>query len=74
MQRVSAEHPLTKHLEDFASDLQALGRSAVYIRLIKARNLKLFQECGWNFAREITSDQFIAWRARAAIFISQDAQ
>ena len=64
VQRHSAARPMSEHLADFIEDLDALGRSPVYIRLIKARNRRLFQDCGWHFAKDITSDQFIAWRAQ----------
>ena len=63
-QRISAERPMSEHLEDFLTDLKVMGRSAVYMRQINKRNTRLFEECKWSFAKDITSDQFTAWRAK----------
>lgn len=62
-QRIAAEKPLTEHLQDFLDDLVALGRSEVYLRLVRIRNKRLFKDCSWKFPKDIKSDKFIAWRA-----------
>lgn len=62
-ERVAAEQPLAEHLRDFLNDLEALGRSTVYRRLIRTRNGRIFKECSWRFAKDINSDCFVAWRA-----------
>ena len=63
-ERVDAERPMSEHLKDFLADLKVMGRSAIYLRQINTRNTRLFEECKWRFAKEITSDQFTAWRAK----------
>ncbi len=64
MLRESAAQPLTKHLEDYAADLQGAGRDAAYIYNVGKAMTKLCAECGWKLPKDITADSFQAWRAK----------
>jgi len=63
MQREAAARPLTEHLENFVADLEARGRDAMYIKPLRWRCLRLFQECGWSRLADIKQESFIRWRA-----------
>lgn len=63
VQRVAAQRSLLKHLDDWIKDLEALQRSPVYVRLVQARNVRLFEDCNWTFVRDVNANDFTAWRA-----------
>jgi len=58
---------LGKHLSDYLTDLQAVGRDGQYIYELGNRVRRLMRECGWNQINAITSDSFQAWRARQTL-------
>jgi integrase len=62
--REGTKQPLEKHLDDFVSDLRALGRAGMYAYNLERRLLRLFKECGWQTFRDITADSFQSWRAK----------
>ena len=64
LERVSAKQKLAEHLEDFLSDLKTLGRSKVYLRLVRSRILKIDKECGWTYPGQINPNHFVAWRSK----------
>lgn len=58
-QRVAAEQPLRQHLADFVADLQVKRA----LSQVNTRVNILIEACGWAFARNVSSDAFICWRA-----------
>ena len=44
--RDAGKKPLSEHVEDFCADLQGMGRSAKYIRIMGQRCAILIRECG----------------------------
>ncbi len=66
-QRAAALIPLEKHLQDFASDLETIGRDAQYVYDLKSRVMRVIEECGWKTIKDVSSDSFVKWRARQAL-------
>lgn len=62
--REAVIRPLSKHIEDYASDLRSAGRDEGYVYTVEKRLLKLCVECGWKLIRDVTADSFQAWRAK----------
>jgi len=63
--RAAAQRPLTEHLNDYEADLltrERAGRGGRGARLLKARIIRLMDECRWNLAGNVTPDSFITWR------------
>jgi integrase len=65
--RDGAVKSLQQHVEDFVADLKAKGRKKSYYALVKKRVTVLCQSCGWNLVKDITPDNFTAWRACAEL-------
>ena len=61
--RDSAHRKLADHLDDYASDLQKQGRATMYVYNVEHRTVKLMNECGWVYPRDVTPDAFVAWRS-----------
>src|SRR5262245_30800684 len=61
---VAMAKPTLTHLDDFVADLKALGRSAHYQKVMKARLTRLVTECGFSKLSEFTSDRFVTWRSK----------
>ena len=62
-----AKLPLTVHLRDYVADLTARGRDGRGgrgARLLASRIGRLFRECKWRVACNVTVDSFIEWRKR----------
>lgn len=68
LERESAQKPLAKHLDDFAADLNAIGRTQKYSLLLKARVQRLLADCAWKHPADISMDGFISWRAKQKKF------
>ena len=49
------------------ADLQAIGRDYQYIFDLKNRVRRLIKECHWTLLKEVSSDSFLAWRARQTL-------
>lgn len=62
--RNAAQKSLIDHLSDFIADLTAKGRDKMYVYNIEKRAKRVFGECGWKIPADVTTDSFIAWRAR----------
>lgn len=62
----AALRPLAEHLGEYLDDVSAKGRSKDYVYNLKARNLRLFKECGWRTVRDATGESFIKWRSANA--------
>src|SRR5208283_400397 len=63
--RDAAQRPLREHLDDYEADLLTRGRAGRGgrgARLLKARILRLMEDCGWKLAGNVTADSFITWR------------
>ena len=63
--RDAAQRPLCEHLDDYEADLLTRGRAGRGgrgARLLKARILRLMDDCGWKLAGNVTADSFITWR------------
>jgi integrase len=63
--RDAAQRPLREHLDDYEADLLTRGRAGRGgrgARLLKARILRLMDDCGWKLAGNVTADSFITWR------------
>ena len=63
--RDAAQRPLREHLDDYEADLLTRGRAGRGgrgARLLKARILRLMDDCGWKLAGNVTADSFISWR------------
>lgn len=56
--------PTPVHLDDFVSDLKALGRSPQYQRVMKARINRLVAECGFEKLNDFSPDAFTTWRSK----------
>ena len=65
--RTALQAPLEKHLSDYLADLQAVGRDYQYIFDLKNRVRRLIRECHWTLLKEVSSDSFLAWRARQTL-------
>lgn len=61
--REAAGKLLSEHLTDFLADLRARRRSAKYVLTAGYRIEKLLADCGWRYAKDVTPDSFLAWRA-----------
>jgi len=62
--RDAAQRPLMEHLKDYEADLvrrKRAGRGGRGARLLKARILRLLNECHWRLPYQVTADSFIAW-------------
>ncbi len=55
--------PLPEHLAEYLGDVAAKGRSDGYVYNLRARCRRLFRECGWRCARDISVESFLKWRA-----------
>ncbi len=62
--RDAASNPLAEHLADYVADLAAKGRDEMYVYNVEHRCLRLTNECGWKFAKDVTPDSFVTWRAK----------
>lgn len=63
-QQVAAvQRPLTEYVKQFVQQLRGEGQSRDYVRKFDERLPKLFTECGWVRAVDITAASFKAWRA-----------
>ena len=62
--RTASQTPLDKHLADFVADLQAIGRDEQYIFDLQHRVTRLIRECHWEHIKDVSSDSYLAWRAR----------
>ena len=68
--RDAAQRPLREHLNDYEADLLTRGRAGRGgrgARLLKARILRLMDDCGWKLAGNVTADSFIAWRNKQKV-------
>jgi integrase len=65
--RAALQTSLHKHLSDYLADLQAVGRDDQYIFDLNNRVCRLIRECHWGFLKEVSSDSFLAWRARQTL-------
>src|SRR5438270_494453 len=62
--RESAAWPMTKHLEDYLSELRVVGRDDMYIKNLGYRLNILIRECRWTYPAKVTADSFTDWRAK----------
>ena len=62
--RKAGQTPLSSHLKDYTADLHALGRNREYVYIVERTVTKLMGECRWKFPGDVTSDSFVAWRAK----------
>src|ERR1035438_5298423 len=63
--RDAAQRPLLEHLNDYEADLVTRGRAGRGGRgasLLKARIVRLMNDCRWKLACNVTPDSFITWR------------
>jgi integrase len=65
--RAALQTTLERHLSDYLADLQAVGRDDQYIFDLNNRVCRLIRECHWAFLKEVSSDSFLAWRARQTL-------
>ena len=59
----SAKLPLGSHLEQYAADLEARGRSKSHIKHVRCRLVLLFDACRWRSLRDVSAERFLTWRA-----------
>lgn len=62
--REAAQRMMTGHLGEFIADLNALQRDSMYVYNARKHVAKLIAQCGWTLPKDVTSDSFLAWRAR----------
>ena len=65
MIRDAAGKPLKEHLDDYVADLERRVRSIRRgrdARLLKDRNTRLMDVCGWKPPIGVTPDSFMTWR------------
>ena len=63
--RDAAQRPLTAHLNEYEADLVRRGRAGRGGRgasLLKARIVRLMNDCRWKLAGNVTPDSFTTWR------------
>jgi integrase len=60
--RDAAQRKLTEHLEDFLGDMRRRGKSEKYLANLEHRNGTLISGCGWDTAKDVSSDSFQTWR------------
>ena len=63
--RDAAQRPLLEHLNDYEADLVTRGRAGRGGRgasLLKARIVRLMNDCRWKLAGNVTPDSFVTWR------------
>ena len=65
--RKASQTSLEKHLCDYLADLQAVGRDGQYIYELKNRIRRLMHECLWRQIKDVSSDSFLAWRAKQTL-------
>ena len=65
-QREAAHRSLLEHLESFIADRHALGRDQKYVRELKKKLERLFQECAWRVAGDVSAESFCSWRVGQA--------
>ena len=65
--RAALQTTLERHLSDYLADLQTVGRDDQYIFDLHNRVCRLVRECHWAFLKEVSSDSFLAWRARQTL-------
>jgi len=64
--REGASKPLEDHLVDYVADLKKRGKSGRKNKggvQTKNRLERLFRECGWRRAVDVTTDSFLSWRS-----------
>ena len=65
LMRDAAQRPLVEHLNDYEADLLTRGRAGRGgrgARLLKARIIRLMDECRWKLSGHVTADSFVMWR------------
>jgi len=65
-QRDASRTLLRAHLEDFLADMEACGKTGRRNKTIKqyrSRIVRLLDECGWEFIKDVTPDSFMQWRS-----------
>lgn len=65
--RDAASRDLTLHVEDYADDLDSLGRDSMYVYTLRKRLCRLISECGWRVLSDVTADSFQSWRCRQSL-------
>jgi len=65
--RDAAQKNLSAHVEDFLADLQASGRDEMYQANLRCRLAKLLKDCGWQYPKDVTADNFMAWRSKQTL-------
>ncbi len=61
--RDGAQRKLLDHLQDCLADLRARGKNRTYVRGIGQRVTIVVNACGWEYPKDVSSDEFTAWRA-----------
>lgn len=64
--REGAARPLADHLRDFVADLKARGARAKYAYNVDHLCRRVFGDCCWVHANDVTTDGFVTWRAGIA--------
>lgn len=64
--REAAAKSLQYQLSEFATDLSARGRRAMYVYNVERRVLALIKWCGWERVEQISADSFQRWRSAHA--------
>ena len=62
VQRDAAQMSLAKQVQEFIGDLKAKGRDQKYLDQMESQLELLSSTCGWQSAKEVSSDSFIRWR------------
>jgi integrase len=62
--REAAKRELRLHLDDFLRSLDVAGDCAKYVRARERQLMRIFDECGWAFPRDLQRDSFESWRNR----------
>ena len=64
MQREAGQKGICEHLKDFLGDLEAVGRAPDYRNRVRVRVRRLIEDRGWKRLKDVSADDFVAWRAR----------
>lgn len=54
---------MTRHLNDFISDLRAKGRNGKYVDQLENQLTSLATACDWHSVHQVAPDSFTRWRS-----------
>jgi integrase len=68
IERDAAGTPLSVHLDEYAADLETIGRTIQYIKSMRTRVERVCRACKWTVLSDINPDGFVQWRSAQTNF------